>query len=947
MKPFYFALTVLGVLFSVSFSAQSFTNSSAQLPDVFNSGGCVGVCDMDQDGLDDIIILDAGENVNICYQEVDGSYTQFNYGNISTENQWGMTIGDLDEDGHNDIYSGASYDGSQVLSISARGVSSGTVDLPNGNIFMQGCNMADINNDGSLDIFACHDDGLSRVWENDGAGNMTNTTSLIDLLNYDYSAYPTTDHSGNYGSVWTDVDMDGDIDLFIAKCRQSVSDPLDPRRINQLWINDGAGNFTEEAAVRGLVLNQQSWTSDFADIDNDGDFDCLITNHSTTLTLYENDGNGFFTDITAGSGLEVTGFFLQAKMADMDNDGYVDLIYSGGTHAYLHNNGDQTFSAVPNTFPYSDTMHSLGIGDLNNDGALDVYASYGNSYVSTDNNNPDILWLNDGNSNNYVSFALEGSLSNLNAVGAKVKIYGPWGVQVREIRAGESYGIVTSFHCHFGIGSNTSIDSAVIEWPSGLQTVLTSPAINTVHSIFESSCQISGVTITANGSTSLCPGENITLDGPAGYSTYLWSNGETTESIAAAAEGNYSLTVLDVNGCAGVSNAIAVNIVTPEAPSVEASGELSFCEGSSVSLTASEGTSFLWSTGDITQSILVSATGVYTVNVVDQCASALSSEAIQVEVFPYVLPEVGDEVLLAAGAATLSGTTATLNWYDDPLAVTPVATGMSYTTPFLNSTTSYWVEDVTTYGGVQGSGGELANLTDGVYHTNSDNWLIFDAHEDFYLKSITLNANGAGNREILVVDASGTMIASGTFSIPNGESVVDLNFFVPAGTDYGLKCTDANPQLWRNAPPTALSYPYNVGTLATITTSTVAGANALNYYYFFYNWEVETASFECVSDRIEVQVIVQSGVEGCTDPTACNYNSDANTDDGSCFYNCVACFADFNSNGTVGTDDLLVLLANINCAAPEPCQGDLNGDGVVSVADLLTFLSAYGLVCDQ
>ena len=159
-------------------------------------------------------------------------------------------------------------------------------------------------------------------------------------------------------------------------------------------------------------------TVDFADIDNDGDFDCLVTNHSTTLYLMENDGNGYFNNITAGSGLEVTGFFLQAKMEDFDNDGFVDLMYAGGTHGYYHNNGDQTFTHVPNTFPNNDTMHSFAFGDLNRDGQVDVYASYGDGYISPDNANPDVLWVNDGNDNHLVTFELEGFQSNMDAMGA-------------------------------------------------------------------------------------------------------------------------------------------------------------------------------------------------------------------------------------------------------------------------------------------------------------------------------------------------------------------------------------------------------------------------------------------------------------------------------------------------------------------------------------------------
>jgi hypothetical protein len=431
-------LVILSGALLCAFTAisQSFTNSTAIVGQNFNSGGCVGVCDMDQDGLDDIIVLDQADDLFICYQEADGSYTVYDYGSISNSNQWGMSIGDIDKDGHNDVISGGNFDGIHFTAISARGVSSSS-NLNNGSLFMQGCNVADIDNDGWLDHFACHDVGTSRIWQNDGGGGLSNTLTLIDLTDYDQGGY-NTDHSGNYGSVWTDFDDDGDLDLFIAKCRQGVGDSNDPRRINQLWVNDGSNNYTEDADARGLVLNEQSWTSDFADVDNDGDFDCLITNHSTDLRLLENDGTGNFTDVTAAAGISgITGSFMQGKLEDMDNDGWVDLIFTGGVHSYYRNDGDGTFTEYSNTFPYSNTMHSLAIGDLNNDGALDLYASYGNIYVTPDNNNDDILWMNDGNSNNWVCFDLEGYTSNNNAIGAKVKITGDWGVQVREVRAGE------------------------------------------------------------------------------------------------------------------------------------------------------------------------------------------------------------------------------------------------------------------------------------------------------------------------------------------------------------------------------------------------------------------------------------------------------------------------------------------------------------------------------
>lgn len=299
--------------FALGAFSQSFTDQTSLLGASYNSGGVVGVVDMDQDGYDDVLIFDNSRMIYVAYQESDGTFTTENYGSISGAAQWGGTAGDVDNNGHNDIFSGGSFDGTHYMNIVERGNASLT-GLDEGQLFMQGINLVDMNNDGWLDGFGCDDVAESNIWGNDGAGNLIPQNDWIDM-----TTTPVSDNSGNYGSVWCDFDNDGDIDLFIAKCRQGVNDPLDPRRINALFVNDGNGNFTEEAAERGLVIYEQSWTSDFADIDNDGDFDCFLTNHSGTLRMLENDGQGYFTDITEGSGLDYSGFFLQGKLSDFDN----------------------------------------------------------------------------------------------------------------------------------------------------------------------------------------------------------------------------------------------------------------------------------------------------------------------------------------------------------------------------------------------------------------------------------------------------------------------------------------------------------------------------------------------------------------------------------------------------------------------------------------------------
>lgn len=836
--------------------AQTFTDESSELTGFLNSGGCVGVCDMDQDGLDDIMVLHDSREIHVYYQQGDGSFVEYNYGIVSNGNQWGSCVGDVNNDGHNDVFSGGNYDGVHLMMITAPGVSE-LLEMDNGDMFMQGCSMGDADKDGWLDIIGCHDHALSRMWGNDGAGNLAFTEELIDLDDYDFSDYPETSHRGNYGSTFTDIDRDGDLDMFLAKCHQGNNDPFDVTRKNQLWINNNDGTWTEDAEARGLVLYEQSWTADFQDLDNDGDFDALITNHSNIMQILENDGNGYFVDVTEDTGLDVSGFFLQSKMVDFDNDGYIDMLVSGGLEAYYKNNGDMTFTEIDNVFPYAKTMHSFGIGDLNNDGFLDLYASYGDTYVSANMANDDILWINDTNDNNWIGFILEGTESNKNAIGAIVEINGPFGTMVREVRAGESYGITNTFKANFGLGTFDQVDDVTVFWPNGMETTITDPEIDNYTFILEAPCTIPTVELTPSGETTFCDGESITIDAPGGFTSYSWNTGDDTEQITVDGPGIYSCIVYDSDGCAGNSNSIVVDVIFPEQPSIMVDGDLTFCEGGSVTLIASDGETFAWSDGSETQAITVDESGDFTVDVVDQCASALTSEMITVVVLEAAATPVVEDVSIdVPGTATFTGNTETLRWYDSEVATDPLGTGMEFTTPFLNSSTTFWVEDVMVHGGAQENGGLLEN-GEGQYHPNNFNWLIFDAYVDIDIVSVRVFADGEGDREIAVMDEFNNVVESATVMVPDGESVVELGFFVPEGTDYSLRCMDDTPLLWRDANEDAdLAYPFALGDIAAITTSSVGGGDWNNYYYFFYDWVVQTAATECPSERIEVLATV-------------------------------------------------------------------------------------------
>lgn len=443
-----------------------FTDATSNLPTTsFHSGVAIGVSDMNADGLDDIIRLFDNDSLNIVYQQPGPTYIETTFGGYDVGDPWSVCIADANNDGYNDIIY-ADW-GNVILLTSQNGTNYDTLKINPNWIFAQGSNFADIDNDGHLDAFVCHDEGTSQIFMNDQSGNLVYNTATIDL-----STTPASDNSGNYSSIWTDYDDDGDIDMYLVKCRQGVTDNTDPRRINQLFINDGNGNYTENAAVAGIASGAQSWVSDFGDIDNDGDFDLIVLNHDVESELYLNNGDGTFTDIMVGSGLEGNLNFagIQCSFRDFNNDGWVDLLAAGGEHRLFINNGNNTFTLDNNAFDYNTYwMESYAIGDLNNDGFLDIYGGYADLY-NDPSTRDDKLWLNNGASgNNYVKFYLQGSTSNLNGIGAKVKIYGPWGTQVREVRSGEGYGIHNSFVQHFGVGTNTNIDSAEVLWPSGIR----------------------------------------------------------------------------------------------------------------------------------------------------------------------------------------------------------------------------------------------------------------------------------------------------------------------------------------------------------------------------------------------------------------------------------------------------------------------------------------------
>jgi hypothetical protein len=139
--------------------------------------------------------------------------------------------------------------------------------------------------------------------------------------------------------------------------------------------------------------------------------------------------------------------------------------------------------------------------------------------------------------------------------------------------------------------------------------------------------------ITPGGPTAICPGGSVTLTS-SNASSYLWSTGETTQSITVGNAGSYTVTVTDANGCSGTSAPANVSINTPPNAVINAGGPTTFCPGGSVTLTASPAGTYLWSTGETTQSIVASSVGSYSVTVTDGNGCSATSAPTNVAFYP-------------------------------------------------------------------------------------------------------------------------------------------------------------------------------------------------------------------------------------------------------------------------------------------------------------------------
>ena len=234
------------------------------------------------------------------------------------------------------------------------------------------------------------------------------------------------------------------------------------------------------------------------DYDNDGDFDIYVGTWDRNL-LWNNDGDGTFTDVAGTIGVDGLGVTMVAAFFDFDNDGDQDILTTNGAmdwryatresrerwsrNQLFRNDGDGTFTDVTDLSGIGNVAMAEGgaLAGYDGDGDLDFYC------FNYDDRN--LLYRNDfanNLGNSWIKIRLVGTASNYYSIGAVVTVKTGNRVQVKQLLCGQLYESQNELVLHFGLADKSIVDRIEVRWPSGIVQVLTNVAVNKPITITES-----------------------------------------------------------------------------------------------------------------------------------------------------------------------------------------------------------------------------------------------------------------------------------------------------------------------------------------------------------------------------------------------------------------------------------------------------------------------------
>ena len=501
------------------------------------TGSGAAIIDYDRDGWPDIFLINGKEltsgnrkasepTSHLFHNNHDGTFTDVTRKAGLTATGWGQgaCVGDYDNDGYDDIYV-TQYGKNRLYHNERNGtfreVAEQAGAAGSGEEWGTGCAFIDYDRDGKLDIAVAnyvHFDLAKTPKPGDTAGCMWKGSPVMcgprglesapNMLLHNLGNGKFADVSKSSGiektsghycfSVTTlDFDNDGWPDIYVA-CDSTPA---------ILYRNNHDGTFTDVAADAGAAYNedgreQAGMGSAAGDYNGDGNIDLFKTNFSDdTATLYKNNGDGTYTDVTyaAGLGINADALGWGAMFADVDNDGFPDLLVVNG-HVYPEvdsaklgasfrerrflylNLGNGRFKDVSKSSgPGMQTPQSgrgLAIADLWNDGRL--------SAVVNNLSDLPMLLVNEAKStNHWLGIRLVGMVSNSSAIGARVTVHGAKRAWVDEVRSGSSYNSSSDLRLHFGLGAEDKVTSVDVRWPNGNQETFAVSAVDRVITLTE------------------------------------------------------------------------------------------------------------------------------------------------------------------------------------------------------------------------------------------------------------------------------------------------------------------------------------------------------------------------------------------------------------------------------------------------------------------------------
>ena len=219
----------------------------------------------------------------------------------------------------------------------------------------------------------------------------------------------------------------------------------------------------------------------------------------------------------------------------------------------------------------------------------------------------------------------------------------------------------------------------------------------------------------------------------------------------------------------------------------------------------------------------------------------------------------------AAQSASQSGGPVTFTaepasfWFETETSIEPVAISDTYTLPLLTEDGSVWVAHSNAEYDVVG-GKAAPDFENGQHHPNNAYCLVFDVFQTLLFESVEVYSEEGGFHTLEIADNVGTVVVTATQNLTAGQNVFDLGVTLEAGEGYQIRSGNEAPFLWRDDNEADVAFPYDLGSLASITGTTIEGENEFTYYYFYYNWTMSSAE-PCLSERTEFTVTVDD-VEG-------------------------------------------------------------------------------------